>query len=95
MTRRSKSNLAPAIQAEPETGPGSATCFCRRMDRRARAEEARQRLLDEATGNISPIDGAKFADFQIVNVEALDEFYAVVSEKLRAGIQYRIRVAVL
>ena len=95
MTRRNKSNLAPANQAEPETGPGSATCFCRRMDRRAKAEEARQRLLAEATGNISPTDGAKFADFQIVDVESLDEFYGAVSEKLRAGMQYRIRVAVL
>ena len=95
MTRRNKSNLAPAAQAEPETGPGSATCFCRRMDRRAKAEEARQRLLAEATGNISPDDGPKFADFQIVDVVALDEFYAAVSEKLRSGVQYRIRVAVL
>ena len=95
MTHRNKSNLAPAAQAEPETGPGSATCFCRRMDRRAKAEEARQRLLDEATGNISPTDGPTFADFQIVNVEALDEFYGAVHEKLRAGVQYRIRVAVL
>lgn len=95
MTHRSKSNLAPISLPDPETGPGSATCFCRRMDRRAKAEEARQRLLDEATGNISPIDGPKFADFQIANAEALDEFYEAVSEKLRGGMRYRIRVAVL
>ena len=95
MTRRNKSNLAPAAQVEPETGPGSATCFCRRMDRRAKAEEARQRLLDEATGNISPTDGPKFADFQIVDVESLNGFYEAVSAKLQAGVQYRIRVAVL
>lgn len=95
MSRRNKSGLAPQTPAEPETGPGSSVCFCRRMERRMKAEEARQRLRAEACGQIAPPDGPKFADFQIVDVEALDEFYAAVGEKLRAGMQYRIRVAVL
>ena len=97
--KRSKSGLLPPAEAakarEPETGPGSATCFCRRMERRAKAEEARQRLRAEACGQITPSDGPKFADFQIGSIEALDEFYEAVREKVGAGAGYRILVAVL
>lgn len=46
--KRSKSNLVPPEPAaswiEPQRGPGSATCYCRAMDRREKAREARQRL---------------------------------------------------
>lgn len=50
MPKRSKSNLAvdPAAAPagkEPLSGPGSATCFCRVMNRRAMAREARQSLV--------------------------------------------------
>ena len=59
---RSKSALLPQIEAakakEPETGPGSATCFCRRMDRRARAQEAHQVLRAGQGGQITGVDGA-------------------------------------
>lgn len=48
MSKRSKSNLVPPEPAaswiEPQRGPGSATCYCRVMDRREKAREARQRL---------------------------------------------------
>lgn len=46
--KRSKSNLVPPVEEparkEPQSGPGSATCYCRVMDRREKAREARQRL---------------------------------------------------
>ena len=95
MSRRDKSGLAPQKPTEPDTGPGSATCFCRRMERRMKAEEARQRLRAEACGQITPSDGPKFADFQIGSIEALDEFYEAVRARMSAGASYRIRVAVL
>jgi hypothetical protein len=48
MSKRSKSNLVPPEPAaswiEPQRGPGSATCYCRVMDRREKAREARQML---------------------------------------------------
>ena len=96
MARRNKSNLvASQGPKEPETGPGSATCFCRRMERRMKAEEARQTLRAEACGLIAPSDGPKFADFQIISLESLDEFYEAVRARVQAGLNYRVRVAVL
>ena len=48
MSKRSKSNLVPPIEEpawkEPQSGPGSATCYCRVMDRREKAKEAREKL---------------------------------------------------
>jgi hypothetical protein len=48
MSRRNKSGLADPVEEpawkEPQFGPGSATCFCRVMDRREKAREARQSL---------------------------------------------------
>jgi len=60
MTHRNKSGLAPAEEKpawiEPKFGPGSSTCFCRVVDRREKAREARQRLVlrvaHEETGKI-------------------------------------------
>ena len=96
MARRNKSNLVvPQGPKEPETGPGSATCFCRRMERRDMAEKARQTLRAEAYGEISSSDGPKFADFQIISLESLDEFCEALREKVLAGLNYRVRVAVL
>lgn len=98
-SKRSKSGLLSPAEAakarEPDTGPGSAACFCRRMDRRAKAEEARQRLRAEAYGEIASSDGPRFADFQIGSIEALDEFYEALKNTLKSGARYRVRVAVL
>ena len=48
MSRRNKSGLAAPAEKpawkEPQFGPGSACCFCRVMDRREKAMEARQSL---------------------------------------------------
>ena len=48
MSKRSKSNLIPpepvSAWIEPQRGPGSATCYCRVMDRREKAKEAREKL---------------------------------------------------
>jgi hypothetical protein len=65
------------------------------MDRRAKAEEARQTLRAETHGEISSSDGPKFADFQIISLESLDEFYEAVRTRVQAGSNYRVRVAVL
>jgi hypothetical protein len=98
-SKRSKSGLLPPAEAakarEPETGPGSATCFCRRMERRAKAEEARQALRGRTASQNAGSDGAKFADFSIGDIEALDEFYEALKNTLKSGAQYRILVAVL
>ena len=59
MSKRSKSNLVPPEPAaswiEPQSGPGSATCYCRVMDRREKAREARQRLQKVANVEEVPI----------------------------------------
>lgn len=98
-SKRSKSGLLPPAEAakarEPETGPGSATCFCRVQDRRARAEEARMALRGRTAGQNAGLDRPKFADFSIVDIEALDEFYEALKNTLKSGAQYRVRVAVL
>ena len=60
-----------------------------------KAEEARQRLRAEACGQITPSDGPKFADFQIGDIEDLDELYGEMRYKVEHGTQYRVRVAVL
>lgn len=91
---RNKSNLAPKEPeiTEPITGPGSAVCFCRVMDRRMKAEEARQALRGVAAGQIDPQDGPRFADFQISDSEALDEFYEAMRATVDRGARYRVRV---
>jgi hypothetical protein len=49
MSHRPKSNLISSEEKpawkEPSSGPGSACCFCRIMNRREKAREARQRLV--------------------------------------------------
>lgn len=94
--KRSKSNLAsPKPPEEPLTGPGSAVCFCRVQDRRIKAQEAHEALRGRAAGQNGGQDGPKFADFSIVDIGALDEFYEAVREKVEAGQGYRVRVAAL
>ena len=56
---RSKSNLIPPepepAGIEPQRGPGSAVCFCRVMDRREKAREARQRLQKAVAVEEEPV----------------------------------------
>jgi hypothetical protein len=96
---RSKSGLLPPAEAakakEPETGPGSATCFCRRMDRRSKALEAHQVLRAGHGGQNVAQDGPKFADFIIGGTIALDDLCEALREKVDSGTVYRVRVAVV
>ena len=93
MKRRNKSNIVAPAPTEPETGPGSATCYCRVMDRRVKAEEARQALRERAGGQISEHDSPKFCDITIMDLGDLAAFYVAVKSTMKAGKKYRIRVA--
>ena len=98
MKRRSKSNLVlqkPAELIEPETGPGSATCYCRVIDRRMQAEEARQALRERASGQITSQDSPKFCDIILMDLGDLAAFYVAVKSTMKTGKKYRIRVAML
>lgn len=97
--KRSKSALLSPAEAakakEPETGPGSSTCFCRVMDRRTRAQEAHTALRAGQGGHISGQDGERFASFPISDVAALDEFYVAMKATVERGASYRVLVAAL
>lgn len=51
---RNKSNLADPAPAceEPLSGPGSSVCFCRVMNRRTMAQEARLASQRRVGGNV-------------------------------------------
>lgn len=93
MKRRSKSNIVAPAPTEPETGPGSATCYCRVQDRRMKAEEARQELRERASRQISEQNSPKFCDIMILDLGDLAAFYVAAKSAMRTGRQYRIRVA--
>ena len=95
-SKRSKSNLIPpAPQAgakEPEVGPGSATCYCRRMDRRVKAEEARLALRGGAGRQIEAPDRPKFYDVDLVDFGDLAALYEGLKACMENGRRYRVRV---
>jgi hypothetical protein len=62
------------------------------MDRRAKVAEARLALRGGAGGPIEVSDGPKFADFQINDGGALDEFYEAMRATVDRGARYRVRV---
>lgn len=97
--KRPKSGLLTPTEAakakEPETGPGSATCFCRVMDRRGRAEDARLALRGRGGGQIVGQDVERFADILICDLEAVDDLHEAMRDMVQKGAIYRIRVAVV
>lgn len=97
--KRSKSGLLPLVEVakakEPETGPGSATCFCRVQDRRARAEEARLALRGRTAGQNVGQDGPKFHDINLIDLGDLAALNEALRVTMQAGKQYRTRVAAL
>lgn len=80
MSRRSKSNLIPPepVWTEPKTGPRSATCFCRVMDRRQKRREATPGLYSEDLPEYRPtiIQVRDEADIEEIS-EALRELHGL------------------
>lgn len=96
--KRNKSGLIQPepgpIWIEPDTGPRSATCFCRKMERRDKAIAARQELYKAAYGPEQGNDVAKFADWKIDSQKALDDLYGQMAAKIGHGATFRVRVQV-
>ena len=94
--KRSKSGLIPpAPPKEPDTGPGSATCFCRVMDRRGKSQDARQELYRAAYVPEVAEDVAIFSDWKIDSQKALDGLYEQMSDRFASGpCMFRVRVQV-
>ncbi len=97
--KRAKSALLSPDEAakaeEPLSGPRSAVCYCRVMDRRARAQEAHQVMRAGQGGPITGQDGARFADVAINDTKDLDAFYFQMLEMVEHGNQYRMRVVMV
>jgi hypothetical protein len=97
--KRDKSGiLSPAENAkakEPETGPGSATCYCRRMDRREKALESHLALRARQGGQNVALEMPKFHDMDIIDLGDLASFYVAVKSTLKSGRKYRLRLAVV
>jgi hypothetical protein len=96
---RSKSGLAevviPAWDEVHKTGHGSATCFCRVMDRREKAKDARQALYEHAYGIATREDGPRFSDWICDSLGDLGRLYVEMEEGLRPGLTFRVRIQVL
>jgi hypothetical protein len=94
--QRSKSALLPPAEVakaeEPLSGAGSSCCFCRVMDRRARAQEAHQVLREGQGGQIAGQDGARFAYFEITDLNCLQDMFIEMKRYVASGEKYSMQV---
>ena len=94
---RNKSNIAKkeTMQQEPEVGPGSSTCYCRRMDRRVKVQEARVALRAGQGGQNVGRNDPRFADILIADLAALEDLHEAMRNMMIQGAVYRVRVALV
>lgn len=92
---RSKCNLvvppAPGeeVLAEPVSGPGSATCYCRVMDRRMKRREALEAMHTSAEVSQMPA-----SVFQVQDASDLAVLHSELLEARARGIRFEVLVLV-
>ena len=75
-----------------KTGPGSATCFCRVMDRRSKVKDANQAAYNRAYDTKTLDDGPKFADFNCLTLGDIGRLYVEMEENMRPGVKFMVRI---
>jgi len=97
MAKRNKTNLAQLVEAqkelpgEPASGPGSAACFCRVMDRRMRRKAA-QEALQASAG--TEANRAPASIFQVQDASDLAVLHSELLEARAKGIRFEVLVFV-